>query len=425
MGDHLGKKSSDIPSIGALSTEESRVGWQPQDAWLDAFGDGSNAPIIIDPIDGLPRPADEHIDGSAPALTEDSFICMADERLWVPWMARDIARETVAAGTPDYPPVVYDESPTETDLPEWDDEGNPIPPPTYTFDQLRKAYGVMWCLNDDGSLKWPVRPIRQKCEHFMRQLITDQTLSSTEGPVIPLASFCRGFLIDGEPMSLADQAVWACERRSPRDLVTEEKIVERVRKKIAQGKEKAPTPVFAAAPPGPKWQEQADQYRWSSISYDVKADPAVAPGKTGRLMIYCPAWIVAEKTQCDDLCIVGTEWMPSEIFSNKHFPGAGYHTCLMQPHHLSGMDTPPPEWLDNWPARIDGHLALACENQPAYLAKSLRAGKTVIITAAKREHAMWYAALVLSETPLAPLARAILPTFPEGDAYFNQRYPAT
>lgn len=412
---NLGKQPSDVRALDSLQDDEAQPGWQPQDAWFEAFGDGSNAPIILDPVDGLPRPADDMIDGSAPALSEDSFICMADERVWVP--LRDHECDSRVG-------IVYDRAIGGGS--DWDEDGNPVDPPTYTFDQLKKAFGVMWCVHPDGSLKYPVRPIRQKCEYLTRMLITDQTLSSTEGPVVPLHSYCRGFLIDGEPMSLGDQAVWACERRSPRDIVTEEKIVERVRNKIAQGKDRKPEPVFVPAAPAPPWIEQAAEINWSGAAWHIDGDPAVAPGKVGRLFCQAPSFVTSAWPKCDHICIVGTDWMPGELFSQKHMPGAGYHTLLLQPKaHLSGLAEPPPEWLDRWPRRIDPHLDMALQNQPAYLANKLLAGETVIVTSAKREWAKFQCALILAAAGRLDLSRRLMPTFPEGDHYFISRYPLT
>lgn len=87
-----------------------------------------------------------------------------------------------------------------------------------------------------------VQPVRPRCEYYVRQMAMFDY--NPEGKVhLRLCSARR--TTEGTFMTVRDSAMWACSMRNPRDLVTEEKHLDKFdAEKIEQGKNRKHFSIF-------------------------------------------------------------------------------------------------------------------------------------------------------------------------------------
>lgn len=171
----------------------------------------------VDPQDNLPRPvtAISMEDSKAPALTHDSFICMGDERVFV---IRDRWGEICVEVPPDKVRFNHHLG--------W----HQVASHDLTEKQRGVAYVAVGPRVQTNAEFLPVEPLRPACEHYKRVMTAfegDRRLRHVER----VCSAQRGE--SGEYVSLADQEVFACEHRQPRDFVSEERLRTFDEKKIA------------------------------------------------------------------------------------------------------------------------------------------------------------------------------------------------
>lgn len=157
----------------------------------------------MDPTDNLPRPvsAVSMTDTLAPALTRDTFICMGDERVFV---VRDQWGE-----------IVLRAAPAAVRLNHYDGYYR-VSREAFTEEELAT-------LKKMGEIgQWiRVAPLRPQCRHYKRVM----TPFESDLEVKHVERVCtaqRGE--SGEFVSLNDTQVFACEHRTPRDFVSEERL---------------------------------------------------------------------------------------------------------------------------------------------------------------------------------------------------------
>jgi hypothetical protein len=154
----------------------------------------------VDPSDNLPRPmtAVSMTDTLAPPLTVETFVCMGDERVFV---IRD----------------------------EWGEITLRVSPDKVRYSRTQGVYMAhfsaeemsAWLGNGQRAQDLVVEPLRPQCGHYKRVM----TPFENELDVKHVERVCtaqRGE--SGEFVSLNDTQVFACEHRTPRDFVSEERL---------------------------------------------------------------------------------------------------------------------------------------------------------------------------------------------------------
>lgn len=227
---------------------DERESFRRHDQYMDAFGEGSDTPIINDPVDGLPRPADDWV-AAAPAMTEE-MICLGKDDFY-----EEVFREEdVANSFVDSMKLVRCEQAREilkARRSKYGSLGEETKRRKFSKDQVSKRFGlrVATVIGFDKSTFDPekfvvVAPEREQCRHFAAQIDVATDIQSTTGPVKPLHSYCKAMRsVGGAFLSLMDELVVDCTLREPRDMVSEERIRERIKKKIEQGKERKSVPL--------------------------------------------------------------------------------------------------------------------------------------------------------------------------------------
>ena len=113
--------------------------WSRADQYFDAFGEGSNTPIVNDPVDGMPRPADDWV-AAAPRLDAE-MVCLEKDALWVELFAE----ETVASTFLENLAAVRSEGARKilkSRRSRFNDMGEELPRRTFEKDKVKSLFGL-------------------------------------------------------------------------------------------------------------------------------------------------------------------------------------------------------------------------------------------------------------------------------------------
>ncbi len=164
--------------------------------------------VAMDPESGLPRvvSAVSMADSAAPPLEPETFVCMGDESAFV---IRDHWGE---------PLIRVD--PTRV---RWYRGENGVPPGWVTglTPEEHKVAGEPFSVFGGDRLWYRVEPLRPQCEHYCR-VMTDFEGSNEHKTVERVCTAQR--TEGGEYIALGNTRVYACEHRSPRDFVSEQRL---------------------------------------------------------------------------------------------------------------------------------------------------------------------------------------------------------
>lgn len=368
---------------------EEDAPYSHDDELFDAFGDGSHAPIITDPRDGLPRPADDFV-APAPKLSKSTLVCLEDESEWIEVFQEDARGKNVLLE------MIMTPSDQARELlrnrrSRYDENGIERNPRVFKPDQVSKKFGisVVKSLKEDVV----VAPKRPRCEHLVRQLTIATDIDAGGLEVRPMFTYCKAFKsVSGAFLSLMDQAVCACEMRKPRDLVTEKMIVSRIKRKIEEGEKREAVPAMK----GPVLKDnpfEGEEKFDIHISL-VECDPKFAPGKKSQIVCGPPSMYSGRE---EHVLYVGRDIATSAFKTSRG--DAGVHTFLVGENDFSppGVD---PESLrifcENWPNNASfQYLGDNLKRTPKFLADQLLRGESVYVCA-KREADVPFAWMLIS-----------------------------
>lgn len=223
---------------GAVNDSQHRV----QDELDDAC---RFEPIVMmpSPEDGMPIPADESVVRYAPPFSYDTVVCIGDERAFValyddevadavgpgwqvavewaaPGVATAPATVTLGLRRPHATRAVLVVQPSR-----FSESGEETHRSRFQPDAVRNRFGLRMALLGTG---WAlVRPIREPCKFYKTQVFgnEDEPDPTRLGARIPQANCTARRSVGGAFLSLRDEAVYACEYRSPPDRATEEKYI--------------------------------------------------------------------------------------------------------------------------------------------------------------------------------------------------------
>lgn len=169
--------------------------------------------VAMDPESGLPRVVSQTSmeDSAAPPLEVESFVCMANESAFV---IRDCWGDVLVSVDSALARRYTTFTNTGEQIQGW------LAP--LTPEQHKQADCPSSVRGDDRGRFWYwVEPLRPQCEHYCR-VMTDFEGSDVNKRVERVCTAQRTEA--GEYVSLADTRVYACEHRTPRDFVSEQRL---------------------------------------------------------------------------------------------------------------------------------------------------------------------------------------------------------
>jgi hypothetical protein len=229
--------------------EDGNLDFGHEDELQDAF---KPEPIqmIESPVDGMPIPADEQPSTQlnlAPSFSYDNCVCVADDREYVELFADElVGRGWAYKGKNLIEGKAYSEKEFNDEAEgwcppgcdqyrywvnvwlavglRWKADGQPKNRRRWPRDQVLWLYGHPFVRNTDGPTErvrsWliPVRPKREKCVHYRRQVFAKRGIEQGEFGHYDLYRNCVARRsVGGAFLTVKDEAVYACEYRNPPD----------------------------------------------------------------------------------------------------------------------------------------------------------------------------------------------------------------
>lgn len=247
--------------------------------------------MVISPEDGLPIPADESPQlALAPAFSIDNMVCIEDARTFVEVFDEDLRDEeaeglarltarprqfaavlgaAVGVSLAAFAAAFLAESLVSAVLAmlvllwgfyraqatrgtgngtrsAYDAVGHRCQPAQYTPAMVKTRFGVRYVRTGvDGKIV-VVRPKREACEHYRRQLFANDEVLDPEAPggKVLFRNCMKRRSIGGAFMSLRDEAVFACEYREPRSPEHDKKLDTLDEKILKKSDERTMVPLF-------------------------------------------------------------------------------------------------------------------------------------------------------------------------------------
>jgi len=215
------RRPEDLSTLGVADSE-----YRADDEVAEQFP-VEPIPMIPHPLDGLPVPADErHGVAKAPPFTYEHVVCVEDDRQFVEIFADELEVHTKRYGAID--------TRLNIDQPQrFNADGNEMPRVQVAPNVVLQRFGhrVIELSRQIGcnlSLYRLVRPIRERCEHYKRQVFSNDEVTDEKayGHKIVFRNCTFRRSVGGAFMSLRDEAVYACDYRSPADQASIEKYID-------------------------------------------------------------------------------------------------------------------------------------------------------------------------------------------------------
>lgn len=263
LGEHTPQASTHVSKNTPTSYQHGALGDVPIGGPLQALRDafpGTALPIVEDPTDGLPRPADNPVEDVAP-FNHESQVCIEDDRQWVEVFVGEDEDLHMLPGAAPFEDM-FDQSILVRQEP-YTSKGAAKQRRVFPKSQVTYLFGVACVPDPDGSIDsdgdvvhYAVRPIRPACKHYNAQILAQSDIQGA----IPLLRFCAYHrTVGGAQWSLFDQPVLACTARSPRDPESDARVARREERKMEEGRNRVYLPMFKLDEPM-DWWGLAKQY---------------------------------------------------------------------------------------------------------------------------------------------------------------------
>ena len=204
--------------------------------------------------DGLPKPVtSDPQDATAIPFTYETQLCIEDDREYIELTKEDLwAREWDLLDAPRGEPSTW-LTPKGTRIQgvcvrsRFDEDGLFQALSAYKPEEVEERWGHHFIKDDEG---WrPVRPRRERCKHYFRQVFSND---SQKDPALPMHQIvfrlCKARRSNGGAyMSLSNEAVYVCDVREPFDVPTSRLQDRKDKKKLVDRPDLLKLPLFNLA----------------------------------------------------------------------------------------------------------------------------------------------------------------------------------
>lgn len=186
--------------------------------------------VVESPSDGLPVPAGERHDlAVAHPFTRDTVVCVEDDTSFVELFAEELedrgfehqgklaflSNSAVNGGALVQARTMFD-----------GETGRQVERRSFEPSKVTVRFGVS-VVSDNGVFV-PVRMKRERCKHFMRQVMANDDVPNPNEPghLLRFYNCTARRSVGGAYMTLRDEAVYACDYRSPSHFDSTEKYLD-------------------------------------------------------------------------------------------------------------------------------------------------------------------------------------------------------
>lgn len=214
-------------------------------------------PIGMDPQDGMPRPMDQTSaeDTRAIPFTYETVLCIEDDREYVElfddellgreWKSAGGTRKETDAGTIGvcHPPGLSIKIDVVVSS-QFNEDGTERARAKYKPEEVEHLWGVNLIKTAFGYR--PVRPIRERCKHYRRQVFSNDAIPDMKavGHQIIFRVCAARRSNGGSHMSLRDEGIYACDFRDPIDVPTSRLQDAKDKKKLVERPDLVHYPLF-------------------------------------------------------------------------------------------------------------------------------------------------------------------------------------
>lgn len=210
-----GEAGNALQADCALNAGDEQQGVEDTGSFREEIGDAyqPEPDFMVPGPDGLPIPAKEtSILNTAPPFTIDHVVCIEDERQWVESFSDDVDWGWIKR----FSSIGFLESvdARQRFAPDGKEQDRRVFAPS----QVEKLFGQSFARLETGKYV-PVQPIRERCVHYKRQVLSNDAEPDPEAPGhrIIFRNCTARRSIGGAFLSLRDEAVYACDYRDPVD----------------------------------------------------------------------------------------------------------------------------------------------------------------------------------------------------------------
>lgn len=179
--------------------------------------------MVEHPVDGLPIPKDETSNlAVAHPFTRETVVCVEDDTEFVELFDDELeergwSRQRGLLRVERWAPAIAPKGLLARVDGRFDESGQERVRRTFEPSSVKSRWGVLFV--EDGTTFTPVRPRRERCKHFLRQVMANDDLPNPKefGHFLRFYNCGARKSVGGALMTLRDEAVYACDYRSPPD----------------------------------------------------------------------------------------------------------------------------------------------------------------------------------------------------------------
>lgn len=242
--------------VGDLECQAGACEIKHDEELYDAFP-VEEIPLVIDPVDGMPRPSDVNDDlPLAQPFTYENVNCIEDDREYVEVFYGEFSEKDIG-NIPSHLGIAY--------RTRYDQDGVERERRRFSRESVQRIQGLSVVPIDPGDPSyrdnaapsgshiiasprkyWFVRPLRPRCKHYKRQVFAHDGIAKGDyGHCLVFRNCTIRRSVGGAFMSLRDEAMYACDYRDPPDLGSVEKYLDAPdRKKLNERPDLVLVPLF-------------------------------------------------------------------------------------------------------------------------------------------------------------------------------------
>ena len=186
--------------------------------------------MVTSPYDGMPIPASDRSDlAIAHPFTRETVVCVEDDTVYVELFEEELFERgwTTTSTSNVWKPSLHAKPGHEIkSRSRFDSDGLPVARREFDPQTVETRFGRSFAVVGDERVA--VRMRRERCKHFLRQVMAndDQPNPKEPGHLLRFLNCSARKSVGGALMTLRDEAVYACDYRTPNDPETTEKYLD-------------------------------------------------------------------------------------------------------------------------------------------------------------------------------------------------------